>query len=124
MKSNQVYIFVIPFVFFFGIFVGYTFLTKIEMLVALSGSDNYNLVKDGYIPDEKTLIKIAKAVWIPIYGDKSFIWYKYNIKLDDKGTWIIECSNIFSNILPVFGGGPYMRIDGNRGTILEVSHTK
>ena len=39
--------------------------------------------KDGFVPDAKTAIKIAVAVWEPIYGEKEIAREKpYRARLD------------------------------------------
>ena len=43
--------------------------------------------KAGYVPDEKTAIAIAVAVWLPIYGEKQIESEKpFNAFLKD-GVW-------------------------------------
>jgi hypothetical protein len=78
--------------------------------------------EEGFVPDERTAIKIAKIVWEPIYGKKDLIWnkYEYRIELIDDSTWVIEGLNQLGRL----GGGPCIKIDKQRGTILGVGHTK
>lgn len=78
--------------------------------------------KEGYVPDEKTAIRIAVAVWIPIYGEKEIEKEKpYKAKLDN-GVWTVEGS------LPegkyVRGGVAEADIAKDDGCILRVSHGK
>jgi len=83
------------------------------------GKHNYK-PKEGYVPDEKTAIRIAVAVWIPIYGEKQIEKEKpYQAKLD-KGVWIVEGS------LPegMTGGVAIAEITKGDGCILRVSHGK
>jgi hypothetical protein len=88
----------------------------------LAAEDTGYIPEKGYVPDEKTAIKIAKIVWEPIFGKKYLIWnkYKYRIELIDDATWVIEGVNQLGRL----GGGPCIKIDKQRGTILEVSYTK
>jgi hypothetical protein len=84
-----------------------------------SGKHNYK-PKEGYVPDEKTAIRIAVAVWIPIYGEKQIEEEKpYQAKLD-KGVWTVEGS------LPEgwLGGVAVAEIAKDDGCILRVSHGK
>ena len=77
--------------------------------------------KDGYVPDAKTAIKIAVAVWEPIYGEKQIAGEKpYNARLDTNGVWIVTGS------LPEFvpGGVAIAEIAKDDGRILRVSHGK
>jgi hypothetical protein len=77
--------------------------------------------KDGYVPDAKTAIKIAVAVWEPIYGEKQIAGEKpYDARLDTNGVWIVTGS------LPEFtpGGVAIAEIAKDDGRILRVSHGK
>ena len=76
--------------------------------------------KDGFVPNEATAIKIAIAVWTPIYGDKISKNKPYKIKLKN-GVWFVEGS------LPTnftLGGVPYIEIQKTDGKILKVMHGK
>jgi hypothetical protein len=72
----------------------------------------------GYVPDEATAVRIAKAVWTPIYGEKQLrseppfhaelkgnVWHVYNV----------------SNP-PMPGGGPEAEIDRRTGKVLREWH--
>jgi hypothetical protein len=84
---------------------------------------NSGIVPDnGFVPDKKTALKIAKAVWLPIYGRRKFLWTKYQVKLVNN-VWYIEGLNMIYLLFGVSGGGPFIKIDKNTGTILDVSHT-
>lgn len=77
--------------------------------------------KDGFVPDEKTAIKIAVAVWEPIYGiDKIAREKPYHAKLDTNGVWTVEGS------LPAgyLGGVAIAEIAKDDARILRVSHGK
>jgi hypothetical protein len=85
-----------------------------------SGGEHNYKPKEGYVPDEKTAIRIAVAVWIPIYGEKQIEKEKpYQAKLD-KGVWTVEGS------LPegMAGGVAIAEITKDDGRILRVSHGK
>ncbi len=74
--------------------------------------------KEGYVPDEKTAIRIAVAVWIPIYDERQIEKEKpYQAKLDN-GIWTVEGS------LPKgwLGGVAVAEIAKDDGCILRVSH--
>ena len=76
--------------------------------------------KDGFVPNEATAIKIAMAVWTPIYGNKITKNKPYKIKLKN-GVWFVEGS------LPAnftLGGVPYIEIQKIDGKILKVRHGK
>jgi hypothetical protein len=76
--------------------------------------------KDGFVPNSDTAIKIAIAVWEPIYGaDKIAIEKPYQARLTN-GVWIVE------GTLPkdIIGGVAEARIAKNDGRILKVSRGK
>ena len=96
-------------------------LTAVIVLAAETAKHSFK-PKDGYVPDAKTAIKIAVAVWEPIYGEKQIAGEKpYSASLDTNGVWIVEGS------LPkgmVKGGVAIAEIAKDDGRILRVSHGK
>ncbi len=74
---------------------------------------------NGYVPDAKTAMQIAVAVWSPIYGTKKIQGEKpFKAKLVN-GVWIVEGS------LPpkyTVGGVAVAEISKRDGRILRVSH--
>ena len=88
-------------------------------LIIADSEHNYK-PKDGYVPDEATAIRIAVAVWIPIYGQKEIEGEKpYHAKLS-KGVWSVEGSLADNH----FGGVAIAEISKDSGCILRVSHGK
>jgi hypothetical protein len=74
----------------------------------------------GYVPDAATAIKIAVAVWEPIYGRDHVAQKKpFHATLKD-GIWTVEGS------LPprTPGGVPEAEIAQRDGRILRISHGK
>jgi hypothetical protein len=74
--------------------------------------------KDGYVPDAKTAIKIAVAVWEPIYGEQQIAGEKpYRTHLTN-GVWTVTGS------LPegMVGGVAIIEIAKDDGRILRVIH--
>ncbi len=74
----------------------------------------------GYVPDAATAIRIAVAVWEPIYGREHIAQKRpFHAKLKD-GVWTIEGS------LPGGwnGGVPEADISQKDGRILRISHGK
>lgn len=99
-------------VLFAGLFVS-------TMLAAQSVQHNVKPAA-GYVPDEQTAIRIAVAIWEPIYGHKQSESQKpYRARLKD-GVWIVEGS------LPKgwIGGVALAEIWKEDGRILRVSHGK
>ena len=76
--------------------------------------------KDGYVPNEETAIKIALAVWEPIYGAENIARQApYTAELRDR-VWIVQ------GTLPkdVPGGTAVAAISKKDGTIHKVFHGK
>ncbi len=74
----------------------------------------------GFVPDEKTAICIAIAVWSPIYGEKEIRSERpFKATLKD-GVWTVEGS------LPKGwrGGVAVAEIAKDDGRILRVSHSR
>ena len=74
--------------------------------------------KNGYVPDEQTAIKIAVAIWIPIYGEKQIESekpYKATLK---NGIWTV------TGKLPegYEGGTAIAEITKETGCIIRVIH--
>ena len=80
--------------------------------------------KEGFVPDAKTAIKIAVAVWEPIYGEKEIAREKpYHARLGTNGVWTVEGSlPKFSFSGPVLGGVAIAEIAKDDARILRVSH--
>jgi hypothetical protein len=74
--------------------------------------------KDGFVPNEETAIKIAEAIWLPIYGDKINNNKPFKATLKDS-IWVIE-GTLYSNK----GGVPYLNLRKSDCKILKVIHTK
>jgi len=74
----------------------------------------------GYVPDEKTAIAIAVAVWSPIYGEKNIQYQKPFHATTQNGVWFVHGS------LPegFLGGVAEAEISQDDGRILRVSHGK
>lgn len=75
--------------------------------------------KQGYVPDEETAIKIAIAVWSPIYGDEIKKQKPYKAVLENN-IWHV------SGTLPknTLGGTAEAEIDKKTGQIIRISHGK
>ena len=79
--------------------------------------------KNGYVPDAETAIKIAVAVWSPIYGERVIAAEKpYRATLKD-GVWTVQGSLDQSSDPPqVVGGVAYAEIAQKDGCILVIGH--
>jgi hypothetical protein len=76
--------------------------------------------KDGFVPDEKTAVRVAEAVLSPIYGEEKILSERpFSAKL--KGdVWTVTGS------LPegMAGGVAEVKISKRTGEILGVTHGK
>ena len=75
--------------------------------------------KEGFVPDETTAMKIAEAIWLPIYGEHIKDKQPFHARLVGD-VWYVEGS------LPEhsLGGVPEAEISKTDGRILRVSHGK
>jgi len=78
---------------------------------------------NGYVPNEETAIRIAEAVWLPIYGREVVSKEKPFVAELRNGVWIVSGS------LPkapegfeMIGGTLEIEISKSDGRILRVSH--
>jgi hypothetical protein len=73
----------------------------------------------GFVPNEATAIRIAEAVWLPIYGVGIYDNKPFGAKLNGD-SWVVE------GTLPEYmhGGAPYAEISRIDGRIIRVSHGK
>ena len=82
---------------------------------------NGYIPKAGFVPNSETAIKIAEAVWFPIYGNNIYDKKPFVAKLVDSTIWIVTGS------LPeerMRGGVPYIEIQKEDGRVLIVKHSK
>lgn len=96
-------------------------------MILVSNITNQNTIgidgnqSEDYVPDENTAIKIAEAIWLPIYGEEIFNNKPFRAKLSDNGeVWIVK------GTLPkgMFGGFPIIELRKKDCKVLKVSHSK
>ena len=88
------------------------------MLVAAEAAKHSFKPKDGYVPDSKTAVKIAVAVWEPIYGEEQIAKERpYRATLTNV-IWTVSGSLAPSMI----GGVAVAEMAKDDGRILRVSH--
>jgi len=75
--------------------------------------------EDGFVPDAATAIKVAEAVWLPIYGTGIDDSRPFQAALED-GVWVV------TGTLPegMYGGVPHAYIRRHDGKVLQVFHTQ
>ena len=89
--------------------------------MAENSSNNGGYVPEaGFIPDSKTAIAVATAVWNAIYGEDQIVQQLPIHAALSEGVWFVKGS------LPAGyrGGVAHARIDKRTGRILSVSHSK
>lgn len=91
--------------------------------------------KNDYVPNSDTAIKIAEAVWLPIYGQAIYKKTPFKASLVGDSVWFVSGSLPKSNynindagdtvsITATFGGVPCALIDKKSGCIIKVYHSK
>lgn len=76
--------------------------------------------KEGFVPDAKTAIRIAEAVWAPIYGTESIERQRPLNATFSNGVWTVT-----GTLAPARKGGVALaEISKADGRILRVSHGK
>ena len=91
---------------------------SVAVLLAAEVSKHNVKPKAGYVPDAKTAIRIAVAVWEPIYGEEQIAKQKpYKAALTN-GIWTVEGS------MPelMVGGVAVAEIAKDDARIIRVSH--
>jgi hypothetical protein len=99
------------------IVLGFVLIALAVVFAAEPGAQSFK-PKDGYVPDSKTAIAIAVAVWSPIYGEVMVAGEApYRARLAN-GIWTVEGS------LPggVPGGVALAEIAKDDGRVLRVMH--
>ncbi len=95
-------------------------------LYAADETQKYNYKpQQGYVPDEETAIKIAVAVWIPIYGKEIIEKEKPYIATLKNGVWYVTGSLPKAKASErVVGGVAEAEINKDDGKIIRISHGK
>lgn len=96
-------------------------LALLTPLLSAAEEPKHNAIpKGGVIPDEVTAIKVAVAVWEPIYGAEQIAKEKpYRATLAN-GTWTVQGSLPKGRV----GGVVLAEISKADGRILRISHGK
>jgi NTF2 fold immunity protein len=94
--------------------------TVLLLGVLAVAADKPKLPPSGVVPDEPTAVKIAEAVFQPVFGIEEVAkWQPYRAQLDRNGVWTVY------GTLPrgSRGGTPMLKIRKRDGTVLEVWHS-
>ena len=85
---------------------------------AINLKQKNSIPKNGFVPDENTAIKIAEAIWYPIYGDDIFDERPFKAELKDS-IWVVR-----GTLNHDVGGVAYIEIQKRDCRILKVAHGK
>ena len=112
-RKNCIIILVISsFIIIVGVIVGMSLFNK-----AVKGY----IPNDGVVPDEKTAIRIAEAIWLPIYGENIYSKQPFlAIYNETERCWYVKGSLPENTV----GGVPEVRINKSDGKILYINHGK
>lgn len=80
---------------------------------------NERVMNRDYVPDAETAVKVAEAIWLPIYGGKIYDNKPFVATLKDSSVWIVE-----GTLKSTKGGVPYIEIQKSDCKILKVFHGK
>ena len=72
----------------------------------------------GFVPDAETAIKIAEAIWYPIYGESIYEEKPYKAELKN-GVWFVS-----STMKEGLGGVAMIQIQKSDCKVLLISHGK
>ncbi|MFC0515735.1 NTF2 fold immunity protein [Mucilaginibacter angelicae] len=79
---------------------------------------NYDPVTKGYVPNEETAIRIAEAVWLPIYGTDVLDEKPFIAKLSGN-VW-----TVFGTLHANHGGTAFIKLQKSDGRIISIGHQK
>jgi len=93
------------------------------ILVYLNLDSNKQKVRKefDYVPNKETAVKIAEAIWLPIYGVEIYDYKPFVAKLKANNVWVVE-----GTLRKEYnaGGVPYIEIQKRDCKILKVTHGK
>jgi len=76
--------------------------------------------KDGFVPNKETAIKIAEAIWLPIYGNEIYTCKPFVAELKNDSIWVVKGTLETGK----YGGVPYIEIQKADCKVLKVIHGK
>ena len=72
---------------------------------------------DGFVPNKETAIKVAEAIWLPIYGKEIYEYKPYIAVLTEDQIW-----KVTGTVHSFVGGAPYAFINKLDGKIIKIYH--
>jgi hypothetical protein len=98
------------------------FILSSVLFFAFTTNNNLPVPKqptEGFVPDEKTAIKIAEAIWLPIFGDKIYKYQPFIAILVEGKNW-----KVYGTVYTEKGGSPVAIIQKSDCKILKVYREK
>ncbi|HMO81071.1 MAG TPA: YbbC/YhhH family protein [Pyrinomonadaceae bacterium] len=74
---------------------------------------------DNFVPDAETAIRVAEAIWLPIYGESVYQKKPFKAELVNDHLW-----QVTGTLQTQKGGVPYIEIQKCDCKVLRVSHSK
>ena len=93
-------------------------LLLVSLVIAAEAPKHTYKPDAGYVPNAQTAIKIAVAVWEPIYGEKEIAKEKPYFATLANGIWTVEGTLHGAD----FGGVAVAEISKDDARVLRVSH--
>jgi hypothetical protein len=89
---------------------------------ALCSFNSNKMIKEdeSFVPNEETAIKVAEAVWLPIFGNEIYDNRPFVAKLLNSRIWLVQGTTVKTQ----FGGVPYIEIQKSDCKVLRVYHDK
>ncbi|PTS99418.1 hypothetical protein DBR27_13580 [Flavobacterium sp. HMWF030] len=78
---------------------------------------------NNLVPNKQTAIKIAEAIWLPLYGNKIYNEKPFVAELSASGVWIVK-GTLKDLDLGAKGGVAYIEIQKSDCKILKIYHGK
>jgi hypothetical protein len=79
-----------------------------------------SLPENGCIPDTSTAVKIAEAIWLPVYGERIYEKRPFKAELLGDSIWIVA-GTLPKNSL---GGVPYIELRRSNAEVIGIAHGK
>jgi len=91
-------------------------LVLLATVTAASPTTRVKLPQRGVVPDEATAVKVAEAIFVPVFGEEEVAkWRPYHAQLKD-GVW-----TVYGTLKPGSRGGtPMLAIQERDGKVLEI----
>ena len=78
------------------------------------------IVSQDLVPDKETAVKIAEAIWLPMFGKSIYKYKPYNVGLENDSIWIVQGTLKADRV----GGVPVIRLNKANCMIIEVYHSE